>query len=150
MKAFDGKTAVITGGAHGIGRAVADAFRREGASVFIIDKQPGEWFVGDVSDKESLERFAETVAAKCSHVDYLINNALPLMKGIDECSWDEFSYALAVGVTAPFYLTKLAADRKLYRGKGRNCRADARHGSQPGREGTGQQHFSRMDRHNRQ
>ena len=107
MKAFDGKNAVITGGAHGIGKAVADAFRREGASVYIMDKQPGEWFVGDVSDRESLERFAETVAAACSHVDYLINNAMPLMKGIDECSWGEFSYALSVGVTAPFYLTKL-------------------------------------------
>ena len=107
MKAFDGKVAVITGGAHGIGRAVADAFRREGASVYIIDKQLGEWFVGDISDKESLERFAEKVVAKSGHVDYLINNALPLMKGIDDCSWAEFSYALAVGVTAPFYLTKL-------------------------------------------
>ena len=107
MKAFDGKVAVITGGAHGIGRAVADAFRREGASVYIIDKQPGEWFVGDVSDKASLERFAESVVEKKSHVDYLINNALPLMKGIDECTWEEFSCALAVGVTAPIYLTKL-------------------------------------------
>ena len=102
-----GKTAVITGGAHGIGRAVADAFLREGASVYIIDKQPGEWFVGDVSDKGTLERFAESVIAKSGRVDYLVNNALPLMKGIDDCSWEEFSYALAVGVTAPFYLTKL-------------------------------------------
>ena len=107
MKAFDGKVAVITGGAHGIGRAVADAFRREGASVSVIDKQPGEWFVGDVSDRETLERFAESIVAKSSRVDYLVNNALPLMKGIDECSWEEFSYAMAVGVTAPFYLTKL-------------------------------------------
>ena len=40
-------------------------------------------------------------------MDYLINNAIPLMKGIDSCSYEEFSYALAVGVTAPFYLTKL-------------------------------------------
>ncbi len=102
-----GKTAVITGGAHGIGRAVADAFLREGASVYIIDKQPGEWFVGDVSDKGTLERFAESVTAQSGRVDYLVNNALPLMKGIDDCSWEEFSYALAVGVTAPFYLTKL-------------------------------------------
>ena len=107
MKAFDGKTAVITGGAHGIGRAVADAFRRDNATVYIIDKQPGEWFVGDVSDKETLERFAESIIEKSGHVDCLINNALPMMKGIDECSWDEFSYAMAVGVTAPFYLTKL-------------------------------------------
>ena len=102
-----GKTAVITGGAQGIGRTVADAFLREGASVYIIDKQPGEWFVGDVADKGTLERFAESVIARSGRVDYLVNNALPLMKGIDDCSWEEFSYALAVGVTAPFYLTKL-------------------------------------------
>ena len=104
---IEGKTAVITGGAHGIGRAIADAFLREGASVHIIDIQPGDWFVGDVSRKEDLERFAASVIKKSRQVDYLINNALPLMKGIDDCSWEEFSYALAVGVTAPFYLTKL-------------------------------------------
>ena len=40
-------------------------------------------------------------------MDYLINNALPLFKGIDKCTFDEFRYALDVGVTAPFYLTKL-------------------------------------------
>ena len=104
---FQGKVAVVTGGARGIGRAVADAFRREGARVHIIDRQPGDWFVGDVSDKASLERFAESVIAESGSVDCLINNALPLMKGMEECSWEEFSYALAVGVTAPFYLTKL-------------------------------------------
>lgn len=107
MGAFDSKVAVITGGAHGIGRAIADAFLREGAAVHIIDLQPGDWFVGDVVGKETLERFAEHVIQKSGHVDYLINNALPLMKGINECAWEEFSYALAVGVTAPFYLTKL-------------------------------------------
>ncbi|MBR0228929.1 MAG: SDR family oxidoreductase [Clostridia bacterium] len=104
---MQGKVAVITGGAHGIGRAIADAFLREGATVHIIDIQPGGWFVGDVSKKEDLERFAASVIEKSGHVDYLINNALPLMKGIDECTWEEFSYALAVGVTAPFYLTRL-------------------------------------------
>ena len=104
---MQGKVAVITGGAHGIGKAIADAFLREGATVHIIDIQPGDWFVGDVSKKEDLERFAASVIEKSGHVDYLINNALPLMKGIDDCTWEEFSYALAVGVTATFYLTKL-------------------------------------------
>ena len=107
MKAFENKTVVITGGAHGIGRAAADAFLREGAFVHIIDRQPGDWFVGDVSDRETLERFAASVIGKSGKVDCLVNNALPLMKGIGDCSWEQFSYAMAVGVTAPFYLTKL-------------------------------------------
>ena len=106
---FKNKVAVITGGAHGIGKEIADEFTDEGATVHIIDKTPGNWFVGDISNKETLERFAAEVLEKSGHVDFLINNALPLMKGIDECSWEEFSYALAVGVTAPFYLTKLLA-----------------------------------------
>lgn len=107
MCEFEGKVAVITGGAQGIGKAIADKFRQEGATVHIIDLQPGEWFVGDVSNKADLEQFARSIIDRDGHVDYLINNALPLMKGIDECSWEEFSYALSVGVTAPFYLTKL-------------------------------------------
>ena len=101
------KVAVVTGGAHGIGKAVADAFRAEGVTVHVIDKAQGEWFTGDVSDKETLERFAKEIESTSGHVDFLVNNALPLTKGIDECSYEEFQYALSVGVTAPFYLSKL-------------------------------------------
>ena len=107
MKEFEGKTAVITGGAHGIGKAVAEAFHAEGAAVHVIDTRPGDWFVGDVGDRETLERFAEYVIGRSGRVDCLINNAPPPMKGMDECAWEDFSRALAVGVTAPFYLTKL-------------------------------------------
>ena len=104
---FKDKGVVITGGAQGIGKCIAECFRREGATVHIIDIQQGPWFVGDLSDKATLERFAADVIAKSGHIDVLVNNAMPLFKGIDECSYEEFAYAQAVGVFAPFYLAKL-------------------------------------------
>ena len=104
---FKDKIAVVTGGAQGIGRCIAEEFLKAGAHVCVIDKQPGNHFVGDIADKQVLERFAREVIQKYGRVDYLINNALPLMKGIDECSYEEFQYAMSVGVTAPFYLSKL-------------------------------------------
>lgn len=104
---FQNKVVVVTGGAHGIGKAIADSFQREGAKTEIIDSMPGDYFVGDISRKEVLEAFAASVLKKHGHVDFLIHNAPPLMKGIDECTYEEFQYALSVGVTAPFYLSKL-------------------------------------------
>ena len=107
MGEFNGKVAVVTGGAQGIGRCIADEFRKRGATVCIIDKQAGDHFVGDIACRETLERFAAEVVERHGRVDYIVNNALPIMRGIDECSYEEFEYALRVGVTAPFYLVKL-------------------------------------------
>lgn len=109
MMDFKDKIAVITGGAQGIGRCITEEFRKAGAHVCVIDKQQGDHFVGDLADKQVMEQFAKEVIDRHGHVDFLINNALPLMKGIDECTYEEFQYALSVGVTAPFYLAKLFA-----------------------------------------
>lgn len=106
---FNNKIVVVTGGANGIGKCIAEEFRKAGATVCVIDKAPGEYFVGDIADKAVLEVFAKEVTQEYGRVDILVNNALPIMRGIEECSYEEFEYALAVGVTAPFYLTKLFA-----------------------------------------
>ena len=104
---FKNKVVIVTGGAQGIGKTIAEEFQKQGAIVCSIDKQPGVYFTGDPGQQDTLEKFAQKVITEYGHVDYLINNALPLMKGIDNCSYEEFNYALKVGVTAPFYLTKL-------------------------------------------
>lgn len=104
---FQNKIVVITGGAQGIGKCIAQEFEKNGARVCIIDKVPGNHYVGDISEKKVLEDFVKCVIDKYGHIDYLINNAAPMSKGIAECTYEEFEYAQRVGVTAPFYLSKL-------------------------------------------
>ncbi|MCQ2771068.1 MAG: SDR family oxidoreductase [Clostridia bacterium] len=107
---FKGKTVIVTGGANGIGKCIANRFKEEGAFVEIIDIAQGDHFVGDIGKKEDIDRFVQDVLSRHEKVDILINNAKPIMKGLDNCSYEEFQYALSVGVTAPFYITKLLKD----------------------------------------
>ncbi len=106
---FKDKVVVVTGGAHGIGKCICEEFEKAGAKVCVIDLRDNPYFKGNLAEKETLERFAGQVIAEHGRVDYLINNAAPLSKGIDDCSYEEFCYALNVGVTAAFYLSKLFA-----------------------------------------
>ena len=109
MGLFQGKVVVITGGAGGIGRCIGEEFRRQGAHICVIDVAEGDHFVGDLAHQQTLEAFAQTVIDRYGRVDVLVNNAPPAFVGIDNCSYDQFQRALAVGVTAPFYLSKLFA-----------------------------------------
>ena len=106
---FKGKVVVVTGGARGIGKCICEQFEKSGAKVCVIDLLENDCFVGDLADKQTLERFAAKVIAEHGHVDYLINNACPKAVGITDGSYEDFEYAQRVGVTAPFYLAKLFA-----------------------------------------
>jgi NAD(P)-dependent dehydrogenase (short-subunit alcohol dehydrogenase family) len=121
---FKNKICVITGGALGIGRCLTREFAASGAKVIFIDnaKQEGEenleyikskgqeadFFLGDISEENTLYNFANTVIEKYGKIDYLINNACISKKGIiSKCSYEDFNYVLKVGVTAPYMLAQL-------------------------------------------
>ena len=131
---FKNKVAVVTGGARGIGKCIREQFESAGATVCVIDLLPNDSFVGDLADKATLEKFAAKVIADFGHVDYLINNAAPKMCGIENCSYEDFEYALKVGVTAPFYLSKLFALRFAEGASIVNISSSRDRMSQPGTE----------------
>ena len=103
------KVAVVTGGAQGIGKCIVEAFEKCGAKVAIIDLKDNEYFVGDLAQQQTLEWFSHKVIRDFGKIDFLINNAAPKTCGIENGSYEDFEYALKVGVTAPFYLAKLFA-----------------------------------------
>ena len=104
---FKNKVVVITGGALGIGKCIKEEFEKLGAKTAIIDILENDYFVGDIGNKEILERFSEKVIKDFGHVDFIINNAKPKTVGLTNGTYEDFEYSLSVGITAPFYLTKL-------------------------------------------
>jgi len=116
------KQALITGGANGIGKAIALAFLAENVQVTIVDidekagfelaeKQKNlTFYQGDIAEKTVLEELVDSLKQP---INFLINNACVSRKGIlSNCSYEDFEYVQKIGVTAPFYLTNLLYNRR--------------------------------------
>jgi NAD(P)-dependent dehydrogenase (short-subunit alcohol dehydrogenase family) len=156
MAKLSGKTAIITGGATGIGATYARAFAAEGANVAIADvresegetlaqelgngKEPGAMFVRtDVTDEEQTARMAQQAAEKFSRIDILVNNAaiylaLGSKRPFDEISLDEWEKVMAVNVRGVWLCTKAVSPymRRQDAGKIVNISSVVAHMGAPG------------------
>jgi meso-butanediol dehydrogenase/(S,S)-butanediol dehydrogenase/diacetyl reductase len=132
---LDGKVAVITGGAGGIGSATVRRFAEEGASVVIADvaDDAGEALAGDLeaaglpvtychadlADPEQIEAMVDTACRRFGRIDVLHNNAIALRPGrtgdLDRAGW---ARTVEVGLTAYWYATKVALARMVPQGGG--------------------------------
>ena len=114
-----GKTALVTGGRGGIGRAICARFLREGARVFAADLSAGgslqdgdtaqDFLQIDVTSEASVIAAFEHVAAEASCLDILVNAAgIEIEKTIEETSLDEWNNIVAVNVTGTVLVSKHA------------------------------------------
>jgi NAD(P)-dependent dehydrogenase (short-subunit alcohol dehydrogenase family) len=116
MPALEGKVAIVTGAAQGIGRAIADGLAREGARIVVADLRgadeaaaayPGGLGVTvDVSDEADVQRLADTVVEQCGTIDILVNNAglyasIP-MRSFLEIPLEEWRKVMDVNVASMF------------------------------------------------
>ncbi len=128
-----GKTVFITGGGRGIGRAIALAFHREGANVFIVSRTGEElkavctemgnnrcgYSVCDVSDPSQVERAIKEANTSFGKIDILVNNAgIFLMKEAKDTSIEEWKKIIDVNLNGMFYCTHFILPQMLERKDG--------------------------------
>ena len=111
MGALDGKVAIVTGGAQGIGRAIADGLAEEGAQVVVADlTPPDDGIQADVSSEEDVTRMVEATVQRHGHVDILVNNAglyaSLAMRPFTEIPLDEWRQVMDVNVASMFLTSR--------------------------------------------
>jgi len=136
LPSLTGKVCLVTGGAGGLGKAIAQALLSAGALVAITDINqtlldsvsasfPPSFFLAvhaNVTIEESARQLVSEVVSKFGHLDILVNNAgiMDNFDGVAECQMDMWGRVLAVNLTGPFIMTGLAVKNFLENGtKGR-------------------------------
>jgi NAD(P)-dependent dehydrogenase (short-subunit alcohol dehydrogenase family) len=136
MTLLAGRTALVTGGANGIGRAIAERLLEEGARIAVADREsvpaevgPVSAFRADLAETEKLDGLVDEVEAAVGPLDVLVNNA-----GIFEPAaavdlpLDSYRRVLAVNLDAPVFLARRAARGMVERGYGRIVNITSIHG----------------------
>lgn len=120
---FNGKVAVVTGAALGIGKAVADALKKSGARVAALDiafaSEGKNQFSVDVADSSAVNKAISAVENQLGEIDYLVNVAGILRTGsLLECSDEDWQRTFAVNTTGAFNLCRAVGRRMLPRKRG--------------------------------
>jgi len=130
MGRLQGKVALITGAARGLGLAIGRRFREEGASVILNDLDPvtvekaaselgGSGIAADVSDSRAVARMFEQVASDHGRLDVLVNNAGIIHRGsAEETDNDQWAETIAINLSAVFFLSRAALPVLRARGGG--------------------------------
>jgi NAD(P)-dependent dehydrogenase (short-subunit alcohol dehydrogenase family) len=127
VAALEGRAALVTGGAMGIGAAIVDRFAREGAVVGVLDVevQPATsparaWFERDLAEPQSFAEIVAEAETMLGALDILVNCAgIPASSGVLEVDEAEWRRVLRVVLEAPVFLMQAVARKMAERGSGR-------------------------------
>jgi len=111
MSEFKNKVVIVTGGASGIGKSIAEQFSKQKAKVVIIDKNNCDtkcdfFYKGDITNKKVIIDFIKQVIKRYKKIDFIINNAGLSKGGLLSCSYENFLYVQKLSLAAPFMIVK--------------------------------------------